>query len=101
MFNSTIDNLCLLEIPLLDRLFTWTNNQQNHILVRLDQALVNTAWNVCFSDSSLSSMTRTTSDHTPLLLSASLTIPRSTVFWLDQSLALCAFLPLPSLLELE
>jgi hypothetical protein len=79
LFNAAIDTLCLMEIPLLDRLYTWTNNQSPPTLVRLDRALVNTAWNSLLPDTSLSSVTRTTSDHVPLILPAS-SIPHPSIF---------------------
>ena len=83
LFNSTIDDLCLVETPLLDRLFTWTNNQPSPTLVRLDRSLVNTAWNTTFPDTSLKSLTRTTSDHILLLLSAATNVPRPAIFRLN------------------
>jgi hypothetical protein len=69
----------LIEIPLLDRLFTWSNNQPSPILARLDRVLVNTMWNSVLPDSSLHSFTRATSDHVPLL-SASSTTPKPAIF---------------------
>ncbi|TVU18766.1 hypothetical protein EJB05_34879, partial [Eragrostis curvula] len=40
-FNSAIDAMALLELPLLDRLFTWSNKCANPILARLDRAFFN------------------------------------------------------------
>ena len=42
--NDFINDLCLQNIPLLDRLFTWSNNQDSPTLCRLDRALVNLDW---------------------------------------------------------
>ena len=47
-FNDTINTLALTELPLLDRQFTWTNNRDNPVLIRLDRAFVNIAWNAAF-----------------------------------------------------
>jgi hypothetical protein len=79
LFNSWINDAGLIEIPLLDRLFTWSNNQPSPILARLDRVLVNTMWNSVLPDSSLHSFTRATSDHVPLL-SASSTTPKPAIF---------------------
>jgi exonuclease III len=40
-FNDFINLLGLIEIPLLDRQFTWSNMQDSPILARLDRVLVN------------------------------------------------------------
>jgi exonuclease III len=74
-FQDSIDHLQLQEIPLLDRLFTWTNNQSIPILCRLDTAFVSTDWNFIFPNSTLSSRTRSVSDHVPICLP----LPRSLV----------------------
>lgn len=86
LFSSTINTLQLQDLPLLDRRYTWSNQQEVPILVRLDRALANVPWATNFPDTSLSSITRTTSDHVPIRLSAKTTIPKSTIFRLDRSL---------------
>lgn len=86
LFSSTINTLQLQDLPLLDRRYTWSNQQDEPILVRLDRALANMAWATKFPDTSLSSLTRTTSDHVPLCLTAQTTIPKASVFRLDRSL---------------
>ncbi|PNT71466.1 hypothetical protein BRADI_2g27916v3, partial [Brachypodium distachyon] len=62
-FNDTINALALLELPLLDRRFTWTNNRESPILEKIDRVFINNAWNTCFPNFNLSSLTRFTSDH--------------------------------------
>lgn len=79
-FNDLINETELQEIPLMDRLYTWSNNQPHPILVKLDRFFVNIAWSNLFPDSTLSSATRTTSDHAPLTLSATSSVPRPQVF---------------------
>jgi hypothetical protein len=39
LFNGVINNLGLIEIPLFDRQFTWSNQQNPPILARLDRVL--------------------------------------------------------------
>lgn len=64
----------------------WSNQQDSPVLVRLDRALANMAWAQKLPDSSLSSVTRTTSDHVSLCLTALSSIPKSSIFRLDRSL---------------
>jgi exonuclease III len=40
-FNTTIDSLALLELPLLDRRYTWSNKHDQPTLAKLDRALIN------------------------------------------------------------
>jgi exonuclease III len=97
-FNDSVRNLSLFELPLLDRLYTWTNKRASPILARLDRAFFNQAWNLALPNSSLGSLPRPTSDHVPLLITASTTIPRSQCFrfenaWLADPLFLPTTLP--------
>lgn len=80
LFYDTINTLELLEIPLVDRAFTWSNKRDSPILARLDRCFVNLKWDVFFPNTSLTSLTRAASDHVPLLLQATTRIPKSQVF---------------------
>ncbi|RCV30905.1 hypothetical protein SETIT_6G133200v2 [Setaria italica] len=64
-FNSTIDHLSLIDLPLLDRLYTWSNHHQTPTLARLDRVLFNVSMNTTFPNSFLRSLPKPTSDHTP------------------------------------
>jgi exonuclease III len=64
-FNDSIRTLALFELPLLDRLYTWSNKRDDPVLARLDRALFNQAWNVALPNSSLTSLPRPTSDQVP------------------------------------
>lgn len=79
-FNQTLDDLALIELPLLDRQFTWSNNRDTPTLERIDRASFNLGWADAFPNTSLSSLTRFTSDHVPLLVHVTTTIPRSNFF---------------------
>jgi exonuclease III len=85
-FAALVDSLKMMEIPLLDRLYTWSNMQRTPILVKLDRVFINTDWNFALPDSTLSSRTRCTSDHVPISLSTSAAIPRPDVFRLNNYL---------------
>jgi hypothetical protein len=84
-FNGFINNLGLLEIPLLDRQFTWSNQQNPPILACLDRVLVNPKWSFALPDTTLGSSVCPTSDHVPLHILAATKAPRSIVFWLENS----------------
>ena len=79
-FNDTIDQLALLELPLLDRQFTWSNKRMSPTLVRLDRVLINLSWDALFPNLHLTSLTRFASDHVPLLVTISTSIPSSRLF---------------------
>jgi endonuclease/exonuclease/phosphatase family metal-dependent hydrolase len=90
LFNNFINSLGLLVIPLLDRQFTWSNQQIPPIMAHLDRVLVNPEWSLALPDSTLTSSARPTSDHIPLHLEVSSKAPRSTIFrfenaWLSHS----------------
>ncbi|XP_071680432.1 uncharacterized protein [Lolium perenne] len=85
LFNEFINDLALIEIPLLDRQFTWSNQQDPPIMARLDRALVNQDWSFALPDSTLTSSARPSSDHVPLHLIASSRAPRSKVFRMENS----------------
>lgn len=82
-FNDTIDNLALLELPLLDRLFTWSNKRSVPTLARLDRAFMNGAFAHLFPDTSLHAKCGPTSDHAPLLLTLPTTTPKASRFWFE------------------
>jgi hypothetical protein len=46
----------------------------------LDRCLVNLAWDRVFPNTCLSALTRTASDHVPILLSPSTRVPKSACF---------------------
>jgi exonuclease III len=78
-FNSTILQLCVSEIELSDRLYTWSNLQPFPILARLDRVFTNNDLNSLFPLTTLSSLPRPTSDHTPLLLTLNTEIPKAQI----------------------
>lgn len=90
-FNTTINSLALIEIPLLDHLFTWSNKRTQPTLARLDRAFVNTT----FPDTMLSSKLGTTSDHVPLQLRIPTTTPKPHCFRFENAwLKDITFLPM-------
>lgn len=76
-FNGSINRLALIELPLLDRLYTWSNKRDSPTLARLDRALINNAFATTFPNSTLTSRLGSTSDHVPLILTIPTSIPKS------------------------
>lgn len=79
-FNEFIDDLCLIELPLIDRSFTWSNRRVIPTLERLDRVFINMNWDEILPNTVLSSLTRSTSDHVPLKIEVSMTIPHASIF---------------------
>lgn len=79
-FNSTIERLNLFDLPLVDRLFTWSNHRSTPTLARLDCVLLSLHMSHTFLDSSMSSFPKPTSYHTPILLRMSTSIPKANLF---------------------
>ncbi|CAN6341061.1 unnamed protein product [Urochloa humidicola] len=97
-FNDCIHKLALIDIPLLDRLFTWSNHRSNPTLARLDRVFFNVSMSCAFPNSSLTSLPKPTFDHTPILLRMSTSIPKPNLFrfenaWLQHSDFLSSVLP--------
>jgi hypothetical protein len=81
LFNDTINHLELIEIPLLDRAYSWSSRREEPTIVLLDRCLIiNLLWDEQFPNSSLTSLTHFAFDHVPLLLFASTKIPKSRCF---------------------
>jgi exonuclease III len=67
-FRQTINDLALKEIPLHGRKYTWSNQQANPVLVKLDRVFCSVSWEQRFPNVLLQSMASHASDHCPLLL---------------------------------
>jgi hypothetical protein len=61
-------------------MFTWSKMQLSPVHIKLDRGFINVPWDDIFSDSTLISLPRTTSDHFPLKLEISTNIPKPNVF---------------------
>jgi hypothetical protein len=80
-----INALGLIELPLQGRLYTWSNKRVVPTLIHLDRVFINHPWNDRFPSSSLSSVTRDTSDHVPLVVKISTLIPKRGSFRYEPS----------------
>ncbi len=62
-FRSVVNDLGLIDLPIPNRRFTWTNARPNPTLVRLDRVLTCRDWLLLFPRSSLRAIPRPCSDH--------------------------------------
>ena len=65
LFNDWVNKWALLEIPISNRSFTWSNNQSNPIFAILDRVFTSVDWDMHFPLSTLTALPRVGSDHTP------------------------------------
>ncbi len=79
-FRDVILDLGLIDLPLLNKSFTWSNGRRQPTLDRLDRAFMSVDWHATFPCSTLRALPRPRSDHSPLLLSAFSFIPSPQVF---------------------
>ncbi|TVU26819.1 hypothetical protein EJB05_29384, partial [Eragrostis curvula] len=79
-FNSTINQLQLMELSLLDCL---VHLRSSPTLARLYHVFLNLDINSLCPNNTLTSITRTTSDHIPLLVTISTAIPKPSIFRFD------------------
>lgn len=90
MFNEAISNLGLLELPLQGRKYSWSNTQENPLLVKLDWFFTSASWMTSFPDSCALPLARPISNHLPCMIKIGTAIPKAKVFrfenyWLQHS----------------
>jgi hypothetical protein len=74
-FNKTIDDLQLLELDLNGRAFTWSNEQNEPTMTRIDRFLATTKWHQLFPSADLQAIGTMTSDHCPLIMQGRSSFP--------------------------
>lgn len=79
-FNSIIDKLALMELPLLDRLYTWSNKRASPTLAHLDRAFIRTDFCSKFPNAFLSSRLGNPFDHTPIVVTIPTSLPKTHLF---------------------
>jgi endonuclease/exonuclease/phosphatase family metal-dependent hydrolase len=68
LFNTIIESLDLREIKISGRLYTWASRRDIPTFEKLDHVLASVEWENKFPLVSVRALTRTGSDHTPLLI---------------------------------
>jgi exonuclease III len=67
-FRRFVNEMELMEIPLIGRRYTWSNERDSPTLVKLDRVLCTTDWEDIYPDCVLHSHATEMSDHCPLIL---------------------------------
>lgn len=80
MFNAAISHLGIQEIPLQGRKFTWSNMQPSPLLEKLDWVFSSASWTLSYPNTSVRALDMAPSDHTPLVVNISTTIPKAKIF---------------------
>jgi endonuclease/exonuclease/phosphatase family metal-dependent hydrolase len=67
-FRRARNHLHLKDIRLAGRRFTWSNDQPNTMLTRIDHMFCTDDWDILFPDAHLQAISSRSSDHSPLIL---------------------------------
>lgn len=68
MFNYVINIHALRELHMVGGAYTWSNNQEDPTLEKLDRVLINDKWELTFPLTSVRKLPRAVSDHNPLIM---------------------------------
>ena len=90
LFNEAISNQGLIELPLQGRKFSWSNMQQDPLLVKLDWFFTSASWMTSFPNTIVFPLAKPISDHLPCVIKIGTSIPKARVFrfenyWLQHS----------------
>ncbi len=75
LFSDLVSKVELLDLPIGNQCFTWSNMQGSPTLAKLDRFLISTEWDQAFPLSKVVALPRVTSDHSPILLSGWTELP--------------------------
>ncbi len=64
LFSDLINKLEVMDLPMGNQNFTWSNMQRNPTMARLDRFLISTEWDSVFPLTKVTAIPRITSDHT-------------------------------------
>jgi hypothetical protein len=68
LFNDWVNKWGLIELDLRNRKFTWTINQENLVMARIDRVFLSTDLEATFPLARVKALDRIPSDHNPLLV---------------------------------
>ncbi len=75
MFTDLLNRLELIDLPMGNQNFTWSNLQCIPTLAKLDRFLISPEWDQAFPLSKVMALLRITSDHSPILPSTGAKLP--------------------------
>ncbi|KAK1318217.1 hypothetical protein QJS10_CPB04g01551 [Acorus calamus] len=88
-FNEWLDEEGLIDLPIPNHKFTWSNMREDPAMAKLDRVVVDGEWEERFPCCSVLGLPRTTSDHIPLLLQGGLRERRKRMFRFESWWTLC------------
>lgn len=83
-FCAALDHLQLKELRLNGRRFTWSNEQENHVLTKIDHLFCTDDRDVLFPPAHLQAIPTMCSDHAPLLLRGARSSPSKSSFKFEE-----------------
>jgi exonuclease III len=83
-FRRARNHLHLEDIRLTGLRFTWSNDQQNTILTRIDHMFCTDDWDILFPDAHLQAISSRSSDHSPLILQGDASTPQKPSFKFEE-----------------
>lgn len=80
MFNELIIDMDLSDIPFNGHKYTWSNMQEDPLLVKLDWVLSSSSWGITFPATAIQVLSKPVSDHSPFVISIGTTLPKASRF---------------------
>jgi endonuclease/exonuclease/phosphatase family metal-dependent hydrolase len=79
-FKALIDSIGVIDLPLYDRNYTWSNGRELSSFVRLDRFLISTTWSTTFPNCVQTIAANTFSDHCPIICECESKFPKPNYF---------------------
>jgi hypothetical protein len=80
LFNDIINHLDLVEVPLKNRAYTWSNMQQNSLLEKLDWVFTSSNWTTSFPKTLAYALSHVVSDHVSYVVHMETMVPKAHMF---------------------
>jgi hypothetical protein len=80
LFNAIIEQHGLIELDLVGRQYTWSNNRLDPTFEKLDRFLVSLEWDLAYWNVMVVGLNRSFSDHSPLCLNTGGCVPCNNNF---------------------